>query len=312
MCEYEIISTDSHLEVAPDAWRPYVDSEFRRFTPQVVKLANGGDAWLMPGNDSPVPLGLNFSAGRGFENLKVSGISYADGLVGAGDGEQRLREMDEDGVDAEVLFPAVAGQRTLDTGALPAEAYVAVELDVPITAHVSFGGCAAAEGAARQREAAETGESLMNFAPINAMLSKVASHGFVANQLITSGVFDRVPGLQFFFAETQVGWIPEFMEDADENYSRHRFWSGLDLPHAPSWYVRNHFSWGFQIDRFGLKVRGDIGVDRMQWSTDFPHVQCDWPNSRKVIDEQFSGLPDGDRRMILRDNAIRYFRLDRG
>ncbi len=386
MRSYEIVSTDSHLEVPPNAWRPYVDPEFRPFTPKVVKLPNGGDGWLMPGKESPVPLGLNFSAGRGFENLKVSGLSYADGLVGAGDGEQRVGEMDEDGVDAEVLFPAVAGQRTLDTGALPPEAYVAiargyndwlsqeftevdpdrllglaivpvttiddamdelrrvstmpgicgvvmhawpnggatpdvdvdekfwrlaVELDVPITAHVSFGGGAAAEAALLAKRMTETGESLINFAPINSMLSKVATHGFVPNQLITSRVFERVPGLQFFFAETQVGWLPEFMEDADENYARHRFWSGVDLPHPPSWYVRNHFSWGFQIDRFGLKVRHDIGVDRIQWSTDFPHVQCDWPNSRKVIDEEFAGIPDDERRQIVCDNAVRYFHLER-
>src|SRR5262249_6341553 len=163
----------------------------------------------------------------------------ADGLVGAGDGHQRLREMDEDGVDAEVLFPAVAGQRTLDTGALPREAYVAiargyndwlsqeftavdpdrllglailpataiddaidelrrvstmpgirgvvmhawpnggaapdldvderfwnlaVELGVPITAHVSFGGGAAAEAALLAKRTADAGESLINFA----------------------------------------------------------------------------------------------------------------------------------------------------
>ena len=69
MREYEIVSTDSHLEVPPDAWRPFVDPEFQEYTPKVVKLPNGGDAWLMPGKESPVPLGLNFSAGRGFENL---------------------------------------------------------------------------------------------------------------------------------------------------------------------------------------------------------------------------------------------------
>ena len=126
MRDYEIISTDSHLEVSPDRWRPYVDREFQDYVPQVVKLPNGGDAWLMPGKSQPVPLGLNFSAGRGWENLQTSGISYADGLVGAGDGKQRLAEMDQDGVDAEVLFPAVSGQRTLDVAAIPGEAYVAL------------------------------------------------------------------------------------------------------------------------------------------------------------------------------------------
>src|SRR4051794_39185153 len=99
MREYDLVSTDSHLEVSPDNWRPYVDKEFHKFTPQVVKLDNGGDGWLMPGRADPVPLGLNFSAGRGFQNLKITGLSYDEGLVGAGDNVQRLREMDEDGID---------------------------------------------------------------------------------------------------------------------------------------------------------------------------------------------------------------------
>jgi predicted TIM-barrel fold metal-dependent hydrolase len=382
MRSYDLISTDSHLEVPPYSWEPFVDAEFQQFVPKVVKLPNGGDGWLMPGKDTPVPLGLNFSAGRGWENLKTSGISYDEGLVGAGDGKQRLDEMDEDGVDAELLFPAVSGQRTLDTGSLPREAYVAIargyndwlsqeytahdterllglailpattvddqiaelrrvstmpgirgvvlhswpngspvanseeddkfwqvalELDMPLTAHIGFGGGAAAEMAARASAGLQTSG---NFAPMTTMLAKTVSHGAVVIQLIQSGTLDRFPALQFFFAETQIGWIPEFKEDADENWRRHRYWSGADAwEHEPSWYIGNHFSWGFQVDHFGLKVRHDIGVDRIQWSTDFPHVQCDWPNSRQIVEEQFELIPPDESRKILCENAYRYFRL---
>ncbi len=382
MRDYEIVSTDSHLEVPPYMWGPYVDKAFQQYVPRVVELPTGGEGWLMPGNDQPVPLGLNFSAGRGFENLKPSGLSYKDGLVGAGDGKQRLGEMDKDGVDAELLFPAVSGQRTLDNGNVPPDGYVAlvrgyndwlcqeytahdpdrllglailpttgiqdamdelrrvssmpgirgvclhswpngkgvpepeddekfwrlaVELDVPLAAHMSFGGGRVAYVADLTAQGKMVGG---NFAPIVAMLTK-GGNGFVATQLITSGVFDRIPELQFFFAETQVGWVPYYGEDADENYKRHKYWSGLDMPHLPSWYLRRHFSWGFQIDHYGVKNRHEIGIDKLQWSTDFPHVQCDWPNSRQVIEEQFQGVPEDEKRQIVCDNAVRYFHLDR-
>ena len=386
MREYEVISTDSHLEVPPYMWEPYVDADFREWVPKVVQLPTGGDAWLMPGKNQPVPLGLNFSAGRGWENLKTTGISYSDGLVGAGDAKQRLTEMDQDGVDAELLFPAVSGQRTLDSGAIPPEAYVALvrgyntwlseeytahdpdrllglamlpgssvddsiaelervapmpgirgivlhhwpngsdvpepeeddrfwtralELDMPLTAHIKFGGGLEAEAKAIA-DAAAQGVSLMNFAPMTRMLSKTVTHGAQVIQLIQHGTFDRFPALQFFFAETQIGWIPEFKEDADENWRRHRYWSGADQwAHEPSWYVDHHTHWGFQVDRFGVKVRHDIGVDNIQWSTDFPHVQCDWPNSRQIIEDQFRDVPDDERRKITCDNAKKYFRLDR-
>ncbi len=380
MRDLELISTDSHLEVPPWMWEPYVEAQFRKYCPKVVQLPNGGDAWAIHGRETPVPLGLNFSAGRGWENLRTTGVSYDEGLVGAGDGVQRLREMDEDGVHAELLFPAVSGQRTLDTGGLPPEAYVAiacgyndwlsqeytavdrerllglailpatcvddqiaelrrvarlpgirgvvlhswpngglapvpeqddrfwqvaVELDMPLTAHVSFGGGAAAEAAAADRA------GLFNFAPMTGMLSKTATRGGPVIQLIQHGTLDRFPELRFFFAETQIGWIPEFKEDADENWRRHRYWSDADWPHPPSWYVDRHFHWGFQVDRFGLKVRHDIGIGNIQWSTDFPHVQCDWPHSRKIVEDQFADVPEDEARQILRDNAREYFKLDR-
>ncbi len=386
MRDYEIISTDSHLEVSPDQWRPFVDKEFHEWVPKVVQLPTGGDAWLMPGKSQPVPLGLNFSAGLGFENLKTTGLSYSDGLVGAGDAKQRLTEMDQDGVHAELLFPAVSGQRTLDASAIPPEAYVAlargyntwlsqeytaedtdrllglailpcstvddaiaelervatmpgirgvvmhqwpngkpypvadeddrfwqraIELDVPLTANVSLGGGLDAENKALA-EAAASGVSLMNFAPMTRMLSKTVTHGSQVIQFIQNGYLDRFPELQVFFAETQIGWIPEFKEDADENWNRHKFWSGADeWAHEPSWYVDRHFHWGFQVDRFGVKVRHDIGVDRIQWSTDFPHVQCDWPDSQKIIEMQFKDVPEDETRKMLRDNAVKFFRLDK-
>jgi len=122
---YDYISADSHLEASPDRWRSYVDAEFREWVPKVVELDTGGDAWLMPGSEQLVPLGLNLAAGRGWENVKQRGISYADKPPGAGDASQRLEELDADGVDAEILFPAISGSRSVN-GLVPAEAVIAI------------------------------------------------------------------------------------------------------------------------------------------------------------------------------------------
>ncbi len=118
------------------------------------------------------------------------------------------------------------------------------------------------------------------------------------------------PSSSYSLRRLRSAGLPEFKEDADENWRRHRYWSGADQwDHEPSWYMDHHFHWGFQVDRFGLKVRHDIGVDRIQWSTDFPHVQCDWPESRRVIEEQFADIPAEETRKIVCENAVRYFRL---
>jgi predicted TIM-barrel fold metal-dependent hydrolase len=55
---------------------------------------------------------------------RVSSVSYGAGLPATGDPEQRLRELDDDVVSAEVLLPPFFGKRSLPR--LPAEASVAV------------------------------------------------------------------------------------------------------------------------------------------------------------------------------------------
>ena len=239
MRDYEIVSTDSHLEVSPDSGEPYVDAEFREYVPKVVQLPGGGDAWLMPGKSQPVPLGLNFSAGRGWENLEdVRASPTPTGWSARATPNSDSRRWTRTASTPRVLFPAVSGQRTLDVAAIPGEAYVAlargyndwlsqeytaedpdrllglailpvrddrrldrrararrrrcrgsaascctsgrtarpsrsprrttasgaraIELDVPLTAHVSFGGGAAAEDRPRSRRPRQQGVSLQS------------------------------------------------------------------------------------------------------------------------------------------------------
>lgn len=125
MRRYQLVSADSHLEVSPDRWRAKVDASFRQWVPRVVPLDGGGDAWMMPGTEQLVPIGLNHAAGSRWENVRPRGVSYADAPPGGGEPGQRLSEMDRDGVDAEVLFPAISGQRAM-SGGVPPEAVVAV------------------------------------------------------------------------------------------------------------------------------------------------------------------------------------------
>ena len=77
MTTLRYVAVDSHLEVSPDQWRDFVDPQYRDAVPRVVTLDNGGDAWQLPGDGPLVPLGLNFSAGRGWKNLKPTGLSYS-------------------------------------------------------------------------------------------------------------------------------------------------------------------------------------------------------------------------------------------
>jgi predicted TIM-barrel fold metal-dependent hydrolase len=89
-----------------------------------------------------------------------------------------------------------------------------------------------------------------------------------ASQLVVSGVFDRFPRLQIYWAENNVGWLPYFYEQIDHEYWVNRFWAErhLGLPklkRPPSEYLKDHAHWGFFEDHVGVKLRHEVGVDRM-------------------------------------------------
>jgi predicted TIM-barrel fold metal-dependent hydrolase len=46
------------------------------------------------------------------------------------------------------------------------------------------------------------------------------------------------------------------------------------------------------------------------WASDFPHVTSTWPNSRQVIDENFSSVPEQVKNKIVFENAKRLYRIE--
>jgi predicted TIM-barrel fold metal-dependent hydrolase len=110
---YQVISGDGHVETPPESWVKYLPEEHRPRAPRLIELPKGGEAWLIEGQPL-IPNGQNIT-GRG--PVKIEGGSYfrEDGSAaeGAGDAVQRLREQDEDGIDAEVLFPPVFASRAI-------------------------------------------------------------------------------------------------------------------------------------------------------------------------------------------------------
>ena len=82
------------------------------------------------------------------------------------------------------------------------------------------------------------------------------------------------------------------------------------VSHLPSEYLKEHAHWGFFDDPIGVQLRHTIGVDRIMWSTDFPHIVTRWPNSLQLMEEQMTGVPEGEKRQMLVGNAVKFFHLD--
>jgi predicted TIM-barrel fold metal-dependent hydrolase len=151
------------------------------------------------------------------------------------------------------------------------------------------------------------------------MVQRFNKYGFRGSihiaQLIWAGVFDRFPKLNIYVAEVQIGWIPHWMDQLDNEYGRQRFWVErvLGLPKLPRWpseYVKENCLWGFNRNPAGVRLaRYETGVDRVMWASDFPHLESDWPNSKRVIEENFAGVPEDEKYKMIVGNAVKFFHL---
>jgi predicted TIM-barrel fold metal-dependent hydrolase len=130
-------------------------------------------------------------------------------------------------------------------------------------------------------------------------------------QMIFSGMFDRFPELELVCAEVDCGWVPYFKEQVDNNFHRLYRPGASAVRGLPSEYVERQVSFTYVTDGVGIAQRHLIGVDRIMWSSDYPHVSADWPNSWKTIQATFSDVSGAERRAIVAGNAVRLYGFGR-
>ena len=133
--------------------------------------------------------------------------------------------------------------------------------------------------------------------------------GFRQNwaQLVFGGVFDRFPGLRVVFVEAGLAWVPGMLHDADMIYNSFPTQVSPKLAHAPSWYWRQHCYATFMTDPVGLEMLHRIGVDRVMWSSDYPHQESTFGYTRSAIEAVFRACSVKDAQMILGKTALDVF-----
>lgn len=131
---------------------------------------------------------------------------------------------------------------------------------------------------------------------------------------IFSGTLERIPDLKLFFAESQAGWVPYVLEQADWLAQQREGSSmGSTLKRPPSEYIPDRVYTSIYKDVVALKNIDAIGIGQVCFETDFPHSVMLYPNTKEVAQQQMvaAGLSDADQYRILRGNAIKAFGLDR-
>ena len=127
---------------------------------------------------------------------------------------------------------------------------------------------------------------------------------------IFGGVFQRFPKLRFGTIESGVGWMAWMAEYMDRTWEKQRFWMESPLDKPPSYYMERNVYGSFINDREGILNRDRPGAKNIMWSSDYPHSETTYPNSRLVIERDFVGIPEEDVRQIVGGRAAKLFGLD--
>jgi predicted TIM-barrel fold metal-dependent hydrolase len=130
--------------------------------------------------------------------------------------------------------------------------------------------------------------------------------------LLWSGAFERHPGLKYVLTETGVGWVVEklrVLEFKAANPIFKHFTKNLSL--SPNGYfARNCYLGASMMPAHEGRFRHQIGVDKLMWGSDYPHLEGTWPNTMKALTETFGAYPEDEIRAMLGGNAAKVYGFD--
>lgn len=142
------------------------------------------------------------------------------------------------------------------------------------------------------------------------MLQSVAPFRDTFGKYIFGGILDRHPGLRIGWFEGGINWVPSAIQDAEHIAASFRHLADWKVQQEPSYYWTTHMCASFMVDRLGLGLLDQIGVDRVMWSTDFPHNESTFGYSRESLAEVVDVSGPEAAAEIVGGNVKRYLGLD--
>ncbi len=176
----------------------------------------------------------------------------------------------------------------------------AQDLEMPLSLHIATNRFGSGEGS-------QAGGARVGIAP-NADFFPRAS----ISDLILSGVFERFPKLQVGVVEHELSWVPHFLSRLDYTYDQQGFGREgyrFEEDMQPSDYFHRNIFLGFQEDELGIRLRDIIGVDSLQWGSDYPHMESTFPKSQEILEEILVDCTEEEKAKIAGGNAARVYRL---
>jgi len=179
----------------------------------------------------------------------------------------------------------------------------AAEIGMPINFHILSGHSYNRNQA--QLKGAESVRGAVNI--------KTADAVTTVFDLIWSGVFERNPKLKVELVESEIGWLPFVLQQWDYYYKRFlrpgHTHQEFVIKRLPSEIFAEHFYATFMDDYVGSQALKFWGERNCMWSSDYPHANMTWPNSRAFLAKQIGDLPLAKQERLVSKNVIELYGL---
>jgi predicted TIM-barrel fold metal-dependent hydrolase len=132
------------------------------------------------------------------------------------------------------------------------------------------------------------------------------------HHLIWSGAFERHPKLNFVMTEQGATWVVPALEQLDSQYELPMFsHMRRELPRKPSeYFASNGYIGAAFLDGDAATARYDIGVDKLMWGSDYPHMEGTWPHTAEQLESTLGAVPRDEVIQILGTTAASVYGFD--
>jgi predicted TIM-barrel fold metal-dependent hydrolase len=100
---------------------------------------------------------------------------------------------------------------------------------------------------------------------------------------VFGGLLDRYPGLRVGWFEGGINWVLSTIQDAEHMYASFQHMIDAEIEHDVRYYWDNHMYSSFMVDPLGLEMVERIGLDRVMWSSDYPHNESTFGYSEQSM-----------------------------
>lgn len=116
-----------------------------------------------------------------------------------------------------------------------------------------------------------------------AMMVNIDSFREMFSKYIFGGILDRHPRLRIGWFEGGIAWVPPALQDAEHVLASYRHMLKDHPQRDIRYYWDNHMCASFMVDGLGLDQIEEIGIDKVMWSSDYPHNESTFGYSERSL-----------------------------